>query len=112
FETILFVPRPGSRTETRESSPNSRLVHEPADLQLERLLWRPLCAMMAEREGFEPPDPCGSTVFKTAALNHSATSPKFDLVQEAPIPGAPTGSIFPEHQLLPQGTQSFRRIAF
>src|SRR5581483_8024474 len=32
---------------------------------------------MAEREGFEPPDPCGSTVFKTAALNHSATSPKF-----------------------------------
>ena len=30
---------------------------------------------MAEREGFEPPDPCGSTVFKTAAFDHSATSP-------------------------------------
>jgi hypothetical protein len=30
---------------------------------------------MAEREGFEPPEPFGSTVFKTAALNHSATSP-------------------------------------
>ncbi len=30
---------------------------------------------LAEREGFEPPDPCGSTVFKTAAIGHSATSP-------------------------------------
>ena len=30
----------------------------------------------AEREGFEPPDPCGSTVFKTAAIDHSATSPR------------------------------------
>ena len=30
---------------------------------------------MAESEGFEPPDPCGSTVFKTAAFDHSATSP-------------------------------------
>jgi hypothetical protein len=31
---------------------------------------------MAERVGFEPTEPCGSTVFKTAALDHSATSPK------------------------------------
>ncbi len=31
---------------------------------------------VAEREGFEPPDPCRSTVFKTAAIDHSATSPK------------------------------------
>ena len=31
---------------------------------------------MAEREGFEPPDPCGSTVFKTAAIDHSAISPE------------------------------------
>ena len=33
-----------------------------------------LCCV-AEREGFEPPVPCGTTVFKTAALGHSATSP-------------------------------------
>ncbi len=33
-------------------------------------------AYMAEREGFEPPDPCESAVFKTAALNRSATSPR------------------------------------
>jgi hypothetical protein len=31
---------------------------------------------LAEREGFEPPDGCPSTVFKTAAFDHSATSPK------------------------------------
>jgi hypothetical protein len=30
---------------------------------------------MAEREGFEPPDRFRSTVFKTAAFDHSATSP-------------------------------------
>ena len=30
---------------------------------------------LAEREGFEPPDPCRSTVFKTAAIDHSAISP-------------------------------------
>ena len=29
----------------------------------------------AEREGFEPPVPCSTTVFKTAAIDHSATSP-------------------------------------
>ena len=31
----------------------------------------------AEREGFEPPDPLRSTVFKTAAFDHSAISPIF-----------------------------------
>src|SRR5450830_1167168 len=31
---------------------------------------------LAEEEGFEPPEPFGSTVFKTAALNHSATPPR------------------------------------
>ena len=29
----------------------------------------------AEKEGFEPPEPCGSTVFKTAAIDRSAISP-------------------------------------
>ena len=31
--------------------------------------------IVAEKEGFEPPDPCRSTVFKTAAIDHSAISP-------------------------------------
>ncbi len=32
-------------------------------------------SIQAEREGFEPPDPRRSTVFKTAAIDHSAISP-------------------------------------
>ena len=32
-------------------------------------------SVVAEREGFEPPEPFSSTVFKTAAFDHSATSP-------------------------------------
>ena len=30
---------------------------------------------LAERQGFEPWEGCPSTVFKTAAFDHSATSP-------------------------------------
>ena len=30
---------------------------------------------MAEEEGFEPPDPCRSSVFKTDAIGRSATLP-------------------------------------
>ena len=33
---------------------------------------------VAEREGFEPPVPCGTAVFKTAAIDHSAISPMGD----------------------------------
>ena len=29
----------------------------------------------AESEGFEPPEPFSSTVFKTAAIDHSANTP-------------------------------------
>lgn len=32
-------------------------------------------SLSAEREGFEPPEPRSSTVFKTAAIDHSAISP-------------------------------------
>jgi hypothetical protein len=35
-----------------------------------------LLNFLAEREGFEPPEPLGSTVFKTAAIDHSAISPR------------------------------------
>ena len=31
---------------------------------------------IAEREGFEPPEAHTSTVFKTAAIDHSAISPR------------------------------------
>ena len=32
-------------------------------------------SLVAEREGFEPPEVLPSTVFKTAAIDHSAISP-------------------------------------
>ena len=32
-------------------------------------------SFLAEREGFEPPEVLPSTVFKTAAIDHSAISP-------------------------------------
>ncbi len=31
--------------------------------------------MLAEEVGFEPTDPCESPVFKTGAIDHSATLP-------------------------------------
>ncbi len=34
-----------------------------------------LGVLFAEREGFEPPEALTSTVFKTAAIDHSAISP-------------------------------------
>ena len=36
---------------------------------------QPTTRSFAEREGFEPPEPRSSTVFKTAAIDHSAISP-------------------------------------
>ena len=33
----------------------------------------------AEREGFEPPEPRSSTVFKTAAFDHSAIFPRLNV---------------------------------
>ena len=35
---------------------------------------------LAEKEGFEPPVPCGTPVFKTSAFDHSATSPTAKVV--------------------------------
>ena len=34
-----------------------------------------LFLFIAEVEGFEPPVPCGTSVFKTGAFDHSATPP-------------------------------------
>ncbi len=43
---------------------------------------------MAESEGFEPPDPFGSTVFKTAAFDRSASSPDICLCMTHNTPEA------------------------
>ncbi len=41
---------------------------------------------MAEEEGFEPPDPFGSAVFKTAALDRSATPPLCEAIHRPQLP--------------------------
>jgi hypothetical protein len=40
----------------------------------------PIDMNRAENVGFEPTVPCGTTVFKTAAIDHSANSPRAKLV--------------------------------
>ena len=39
-----------------------------------KLVWF-FCYLSAEEEGFEPPVHCCTTVFKTAAIDHSAIPP-------------------------------------
>ena len=46
---------------------------KPAEVQ--RAFRKQLC-ISAEREGFEPPVPLSTPVFKTGAFDHSAISPK------------------------------------
>ncbi len=41
---------------------------------------------IAEREGFEPPVPCSTTVFKTAAFDHSAISPGTKVLKNCDTP--------------------------
>ncbi|CAK0764361.1 hypothetical protein CCP3SC5AM1_380004 [Gammaproteobacteria bacterium] len=50
---------------------------------------------MAEREGFEPPGTYAPTVFKTAALGRSATSPKLRYLTANQFPGVESRVLFP-----------------
>ncbi len=61
------------------------------DLQRNRIFLLPI---LAEREGFEPPEPCSSTVFKTAAIDHSAIFPSTKII-----------SFFHSSKLLLTGTE-------
>ncbi len=46
------------------------------------MLRKRVLIICAEEEGFEPPVPCGTTVFKTAAFDHSAIPPVAKLVKK------------------------------
>ena len=48
--------------------------------------------VLAESEGFEPPDLLQSTVFKTAAFDHSASSPLLKVVYQLLFGIAPCGT--------------------
>ena len=41
-----------------------------------------LIELLAEREGFEPPVPLGTVVFKTTVIDHSTISPVLVLFSE------------------------------
>jgi hypothetical protein len=41
-----------------------------------------LIGLLAERVGFEPTVPCGTSVFKTDAIDHSTTSPDRSVCRE------------------------------
>ena len=41
-----------------------------------------LIELSAEREGFEPPVPLSTTVFKTVVIDHSTISPVLELLQK------------------------------
>ena len=62
---------------TRASTARMLINEKPRYLRI-----RVLC-VNAEEEGFEPPVPCGTTVFKTAAFDHSAIPPGAKLVKKS-----------------------------
>ena len=63
------------------SLPQASLVREVSNKKPEHWHVRVLI-ICAEEEGFEPPVPCSTTVFKTAAFDHSAIPPGAKLVKK------------------------------
>ena len=61
------------------SSPKPQNVKARADGRKETTTRR-IFEVMAERVGFEPTVPCGTTVFETAPFDHSGTSPEIFLI--------------------------------
>ena len=46
-------------------------------MEMKKAFWNFFQKALAEREGFEPPVPLGTTVFKTVVIDHSTISPLF-----------------------------------
>ena len=57
----------------KSSSCNKYFDH--LTLKIKKALQKINYKASAEKEGFEPPVPCGTLVFKTSAFDHSAISP-------------------------------------
>ena len=80
FAKTFFLNRPKCLL----GFPTVRLVRRiVAQKKQGRRLGQPL---LAEGEGFEPPDLLQSAVFKTAAIDHSAIPPRSDSVRKAYLP--------------------------
>ena len=65
---------------SRRGSYLSTPKHRRADTDRREMRSKAKCNV-AESKGFEPLEPFGSTVFKTAAIDHSASSPPGILAQ-------------------------------
>ena len=63
---------------------------------------------VAEREGFEPPEPLSSTVFKTAAIDHSAISP-FGKTQSFPEIGCKSTAFFSNIQIFSENSCQYAK---
>ena len=95
---IPGTPDPRFRSTVGRVPPSSHSNRPPTTWQNRRIFRkirrfvtpRPVWEISAESEGFEPPEPCGSTVFKTAAIDHSAN-----------FPGTKVASIFHSAKSLP-----------
>ena len=75
-----MLPQASLRQGLTSSIPNAaagilarKKVEKKPQINLDFLFY---LIFLAERQGFEPRVPLGTTVFKTAAIDHSATSPK------------------------------------
>ena len=62
------------------SNPKTQNVKARADGRKATTTRRIFFLVMAERVGFEPTVPCGTTVFETAPFDHSGTSPEIFLI--------------------------------
>jgi hypothetical protein len=67
----------------RFESPNCTAIFQKTSEEIRKTLFflfllnkKRVSVFYTEQGGFEPPVPCGTTVFKTASFNHSDTAPK------------------------------------
>ena len=74
-----LIPGWGAKENPTCCAPNNKSQTLPQTnlgrVQLLSFALRAVWFSFAEKEGFEPPEACTSTVFKTAAIDHSAISP-------------------------------------
>ena len=74
YRCLRSINKSGLRHVRSEAPENAQHFH-PSASALKKPAAVAAGFFSAEAEGFEPPERCRSTVFKTAAIDHSATPP-------------------------------------
>ena len=67
---------------------------------------------LAEREGFEPPVPLSTSVFKTGAIDHSATSPKVFVSWNVVFPFFDDAKVYQKMDPCKKNTEKVENIFF